>query len=1309
MTFSSNAARRAPMSSAQRRLFLQCRLPGGDRAYHLVHVARVRGPFSLDAAQAFAERMVARHDALRCAFRFEAGEFVCDVHDRVDVRLTVSDEGVFDPEKDLDALVEACDQPFDLAIPPLFRVLVRPVGPDDRIVVFVCHHLIFDGRSAALIAEEMRTLLAGNKLEPLDRGYTDFVEWESSFLASGEYARQRKFWLDRYRSPPARPKLPTDFPRPAVKSFAGASLIDYLDSRAVKTLSMARGATLFMTLLATFFCALHRFTGEREITLGTLVSPREAGGFGNVVGLFANTLPLTARIDPETPFTDLLDRVRTLVLDAMGNAEFPFEHLVAALPFAERNALNPLLDIVFNFERTAGRRADVIGGTTVETIDLYADVAMFDFAVDLVEYEDAVRVRVEYSTAIFREDTVRGLLDGYFAIVRRVCARPDTPVGELSLVSDEAWARISACNDTSRPIAAGTFLDVWRKQAARQADYPALRLGEDEMSYGRVENRSNRLARALIEGGVRPGSVVASALEGVIDWPVLLLAIWKIGAVYLPVSPDAPARRTALRLEDAGAVLLATRAADRDIFTDFPIAVTIEELNAEAGSLPAVDPGPGPAPGDPAYIIHTSGSSGTPKGVIVDHRAVHSHIDAVRGIYRLRPDDNVLQFASPTFDASLEQVLVAHAAGACSVLVASRFMDPGTLLDEIETREITVAEFPPALLRELIAHLKPRSLRRLRRLISGGDTLDARTATETLRFLSAEARLLNIYGPTEATMAASVFTVPADLSRWRGRPSLPIGKPLPNTRFYILGPGDALLPPGVPGELAIAGDRLALGYLNHPAATAEKFVEIDIRGVTERIYRSGDRARLLDDGDVEFMGRLDRQVKLRGYRVELGEIERTLLGLPGVEEAVVVKLGEEDARLVAFVVPRSSSGIDGGALQEALRERLPEHMIPSTITIVGALTKNAAGKIDLAALPETGGRGTDPGSPEAPLDPIEWAVWDIWRHVLGTDDLGRNDTLLRMGGNSLTALRIMVEVRDRFGVDPPLSLMLNSPTVASLAEFLRGADASRPPSSVVALGDGGGGAPVILLPGLGGQLLDLHELSRWLGDDRRVFGVQYPADAAGIEDLAERVERDLEAELSGAVLVGHCFGAHVAFELARRLEKAGVRPGAVVALDAAPPGTESTRYTPSRPELIDLTVRMLLGDRDGTAWPDTRAGADTEEAIERAVALLKSADRVPNGTDAAALGRALDVLAQRAASLAAHLPAGPIRTDIHLFKAPESAADGEEWDWSPFTSGVFRQNPAPGGHFDMIKGEIAPVLADLIRRAVSDGGNGGTT
>ncbi len=1326
MSLPPQLERRLPMSSAQRRLYLQCQLPGGDRAYHLLYLARLRGPFSLDAARAFAGRMVARHEALRSAFCMAQGEFLCEVHRQVDVAFTVLDPA--DPaELDalLAALVEAHDTPFDLAVPPLFRVVVQPLGPDDCVLMFNCHHLIFDGYSGGIIARDIMDALAGRELAPVERGYSDFADWERAFFGSPAYAKQRDFWLGRYARPPARLALPADFPPPARKSFAGASFIRFLDSREAKAFSMGQGATLFMTLLAAFFCTLARLTGQAEVTLGTLVSPRERGGFHNVVGLFANTLPLTQTLDPDTRFADFLQRVRIMVFEALQNAEFPFEHLVDQLPFLERGAKNPLTDVVFNFERVARQRVETFREVTVEPLDCYANVSMFDFAVDIVEYESEVRFRVEYATSLFREETMQGLMDAYFNVVAQVCARPEIRLGELGLAADEALARLAGWNDTARPLKPGSCLDAWQRQAAESADNPAVRLGGRELSYAQLEARANRIAHFLLRRGAGPGAVVGVALEPGPDGPAALLGVWKAGAAYLPLSAAQPWQRLKHQLDDSGAALVLTQQALSGAFAGFPAVEALDALGPELAACPAQAPDLAPDPDRPAYILYTSGSTGAPKGVLVDHRAVHAHLEAVKGVYRLQPDDNVLQFAAPTFDASLEQILAALSAGACLVLLDSRLKAPRALLEFLAAEEVTVAEFPPAYLRELLPALRelgPRPLRRLRRLASGGDVLDPGLAGELQRFLPAGARLLNFYGPTEAAMAASVFTVPDDLSPYASWRSLPIGRPLPNTRLHVVSPGGALLPVGMAGELCIAGERLARGYLNRPELTAGRFVTLDLPGGPERVYRTGDRARWLPDGNIEFLGRLDRQVQVRGYRVEPGEVEQALLAHPEVGEAAVLLDGDgQEGGLTAFVVPRGRDAVGPRALYEWLRERLPDYMIPAACHLVPELPRTAAGKLDRQALPAVA-EGLPAADVEPPLDPLEWDLWRIWRTILKTPRIGRSDVFFQLGGNSLGVIQVMVAVKNAYGVDLPLSLLLNAPTIAGIAEFLRG-EGGGAPSCVVPLGQAGRGglAPVVLVPGLGGQLLDLFELSGHLGQLRPCLGLQHPLRGEGVRDtgigadtgieaLASRLLRELDAAAGplglpdglpeGCVLLGHSFGGYVAFELALLLERRGRGPQALLLLDvAAPQGVGD--FAPSGRELLDMAVWTLLGGRDDALWPPTPAQEDEAAASARALAVLQAAHRVPGSVGVEEFRQDLGVIAGRAAAFSAYAPAARIRADIHLFRARESEAGqelaGRNWDWSARTAGAFAQHWTPGSHFSMVKGAHAAALAELIQ------------
>nr|MDA8126385.1 condensation domain-containing protein [Deltaproteobacteria bacterium] len=623
MNLPPHIEKRTPLSSAQRRLYLQCQLPGGDRAYHLLYLARVRGSFPLDGARAFAARMMDRHESLRTAFRVEKGEFLAEVHRQADLAFTVRDEN----ESALDALVEALDAPYELSVPPLFRLAFLRLGEREGIFVFNCHHLVYDGYSAGILTRDLLDAVAGRDLAPLERTYSDFVAWESAFFQSAAYEEQRDFWRRQYPKAPKRWAFPPDFPPPAAKSFAGDYFIRYLDSQEPKAFSMSQGATLYMTLLAAFYCVLYKLSGqerEGEITVGTLVSPRESGHFQNVIGLFANTLPLTQFLDPETPFSTLLQNVRTMVFQAMQHADFPFEHLIRQLPFLEKGVRNPLFDIVFNFERVARQKIDGFGDVAVEPVDHFAKVSMFDLSIDLVEYEDQVRFKVEYATTLFREESMQGLMDAYFGIIGQVCRRPDIPVGELSLISEETRDRLRHWNDTGRALKKGrTFLDLWKAQAAQQGDNPALRLRGREWTYGQLEARANRWARVLTDRQIGAGSVVAVALDRSCEWVIALLALWKAGAVYLPLSAAHPPQRLRHQLTDSRAVLTITEEIHRDVFTGLSPVITPEALNSPAAAAgdSEGDPGREPSEAQPAYIIYTSGSTGTPKGVLVDHRA----------------------------------------------------------------------------------------------------------------------------------------------------------------------------------------------------------------------------------------------------------------------------------------------------------------------------------------------------------------------------------------------------------------------------------------------------------------------------------------------------------------------------------------------------------------------------------------------------------------------------------------------------------------------------------------------------------------
>ncbi len=1298
--------KRMPMSSVQRRLYLQCQLPGGDIAYHLLYLARVRGPFSLSGAQDFAARMIERHASLRTAFRMENGEFIAEVYPKIDFAFTVIDGN----EADLEGIVQTCDRPFDLTAAPLFRLVILRLSEAECILTFNCHHLIFDGYSAGILAKDILDELSGHKLAVLERTYFDFVQWEKQFFQSTEYKIQQDFWLKKHPDPPKRVALPTDFTPPATKSFAGDYFIRYLDTKELKALCRAEGVTLFVTLLAAFYCVLSKLSNQDEITLGTLVSPRESGQFQTVMGLFANTLPLTQVLNPQTSFSELLQTVRTLVFQAMQHADFPFEHLVSQLPFLEKGVRNPLFDIVFNFERVARGKAETFGDVTVESLDYYAKVSMFDLAIDLVEYEDQVRFKVEYATTLYRDESIQGLMDAYFGIIQQVCRQPDILIGDLNLVAQDAHSQLLQWNDTTRPLKKGwTFLDIWQRQVINYADNPALRLNGREVTYGQLEERANRLAHYLIDQTISPESVVAVAMDPSPEWVIAIVALWKVGAVYLPLAASHPRKRLMVQLADSKAVLVLTQDHLQANFSGFSRVLTTEALESILATSPKHAPGQKIQGTQPAYIIYTSGSTGTPKGVLVNHLSTYAHIDGLKGVYKLRSDDNVLQFSSPTFDASLEQILVTLAAGACLILLDSQLKDPLDMLDTLAAEEIHVAEFPPAYLRGLLPALTPYALRTIRLLVSGGDVLNATLAREIKQYLPADAKFLNFYGPTEATMAATVYPVPGNLQPYDSWLSLPIGKPLPNTRIYILDGNHQLLPLGVAGELCIAGERLAQGYLSRQNLTTEQFVYVERMGTRERVYKTGDRARWLADGTIEFLGRLDRQVQLRGYRIELAEIEQTLQRHPDVRDVVVIKNSDHQESLAAIVATEQPSPTNAGVLYAWLQDYLPGYMIPATFSFMEAIPRTPEGKLDRQAL--TVEIDNCPvAENEMPRDPLELDLWSMWRNILKLQHIGRNDNFFHIGGNSLSVIQVMVEVKNKYHLDLPLSLLLQSPTIAILADFLRSAPSLGTPSCVVTLNRAGTRPPIVLIPGQGGNILDLYELSTCLDKEFPCYGLQHPWDSNesapndSIENLARYYLQELESSISlqGCILVGHSFGGYVAYEMARILQQRQRPAQSLLLLDVvAPQGAARGDHRPlTAQDVLDLTIKCLMGSRYDTLWNELKGHKPGVNADTQALAYLQKEGRIPDSLSIDRFRHCVQTIVQRGAAFTGYQPASPIDTDIYLYRAQETdetqGSQQEGWNWAGFTGGSFVRHWIPGDHFTMIKGGNASALAETI-------------
>jgi amino acid adenylation domain-containing protein len=1358
------------MSSVQRRIFLQCQREGGDQSYHLFQFLRLRGPVDLDRARHIAGQIVARHQALRSGFVLEAGEFIVEIHRQVETAI----ESVAGSEAQIPEIIDRFREPFALDRPPLFRLLAIRLAPEDHLIGFVCHHLLMDGLCARLLADEATRLLAGETLPDVEQVYADYVRWETEFFDSAQYQRQRAFWLQRFRNPPERLDALRDVDR-RCKSFAGCNFIEILDYQRIRQLASNGEATVYEFLLSVLFCLAGRLSGQRDITLGSFVSPRAGGGFESVFGVFANTLPLRIDVDPQLRFAELLERVKTLVRQAQGHANYPFDHLIQDLDFIEPEARNPLFDWAFSYETFSWARSSRVRQTEISLVPYLPPTSQFDLAINVYEHRDRLELHVDYCSDVYRETTVRGMLRGYRALIAQLGEQPSPRLCELGLMDQDGEADPAEETFAARPVRGGavelstlappTFLERFHAQVQINPFNPAVWDQDWELSYRDLNRRAERLAAALVQTGLQTGEITAVLLPKSIDWIISLLALWKARAVYLPLASSDPSARLQRQLADSGAALVLTTRALEQSVAGFPGPVRcLEErefwpeaargdgVTAEPvmGSREEDEAGPRPL----AYLLYTSGSSGRPKGVKVSHRAVAAHLASLESVYQMRPDDNLLQYAALIFDASLEQVLVALASGARLVLAEADRLAPAQLLELIDSEALTVVELPPAMLQIFRPILQRADLAGLRLLISGGDVLSPELASWLKGLLPAGARLMNFYGPTEATMAATVFEVPAEVSPFLEQADLPIGRPLLGTRAYVLGPENVPLPAGIAGELCLAGERLAEGYLNRARREADAFIELPLAGRIERLYRTGDRVRARDDGQLEFLGRLDSQVQLRGIRIELGEIEQSLCRHPEVSEAVVWAPEQPANALQARIGSATLTPEDVPRLRDWLAEQLPAQLIPARMQIVDRLPRGAAGKIDRQAVragviqDDRSSAHLQDGSPGASdawrarrllkrLDPLELALLGLWQDLLGTTTIELHSDLLTLGATSLSAVQVMAEIERRYGVTLPLALMLRSPTIAAMVHALREAKpvvAEGPVVSVRGADAAGVCADdmpdLLLLPGTSGQALELYELIAALPRSYACHVYQWPDRESQPDQSIAAVAAHCLASLPPAlverppVLLGPSAGGRVALALTGLLEARGTPPAGLLVLDVAAPGglphqeavaselavlgeSASSEVAPTngtidyRFQALYAVVNYLAGDGAASQLPAGECNAGVRAALE----LLAPAVGSDSSLTEEGLTELVELTALRLKAFDDDLPRAPINTELHCFIARHGSLFDRVEDvnrgWRTATRGAYHCHLVAGDHHSMLRGEAVKVLGRKIAELLS--------
>ncbi|WP_230091983.1 non-ribosomal peptide synthetase [Streptomyces olivaceus] len=1076
-----------PLSFAQRRLWFLHRMEGPSATYNIPLTLRLSGDLDRRALEAALADVVARHESLRTVFPAVDGvpyQRVLDP-DEAWPRLRTTD---LDERELPERLAQAARYGFDLAgEPPLRAELLRP-APDEHVLLLVVHHIAGDGWSTGPLARDLTAAYAARaegaepQWSPLPVQYADYALWQRELLGDGSdpdslLSGQLAYWRRRLAHLPEQVELPFDRPRPAATSYRGAHLPVRIDAGlhdGLRALARDGGASLFMVLQAALAALLGKLGAGTDVPVGTPIAGRTDEAADDLVGLFVNTLVLRTDLSGDPSFTELLDRVRAGALAAYAHQDVPFEHLVEALNPSRSLAHHPLFQTMLALQNAPLATFD-LPRLRVATDLVPTGTAKCDLTFVLAEQPAGGGLSgvVEYSTDLFDRATVAGIVERWLRLLRAFAADPGRSIGQVDVLSaEELRALLPAPVDRSETPSTSTLTSLFRRQVRETPAAAALTDGEVAWTYAELNARANRLAHALIGRGVGPEQRVALALPRSAEQVVAVLAVLKAGGAYVPVDPDYPAARIAYLLRDARPALLVTTSR----FADLPGADGVERLLLDTAGpdgaddlddlddldgLPDTDPEVPLDPDHAAYVIHTSGSTGEPKGVVVPHRNVVRLFTSTEKLFGFGADDVWTLFHSYAFDFSVWELWGPLLHGGRLVVVDHQTSrSPGAFLELLARERVTVLNQTPSAFYQLMqADAESPGTGRplaLRTVVFGGEALEhARLASWYERHPDDAPRLVNMYGITETT----VHVTHAALDRAGASPGH-VGTALADLRTYVLDAHLRPVAPGVPGELYVAGAGLARGYLDRPGLTAGRFVADPFGEPGSRMYRSGDVVRRAADGGLRYVGRADQQVKVRGFRIELGEIEAALAAHPGVAQVAVLARRDraDDTRLVAYLVPTpgntpspapgsvsspapenapsaaATDAPDPAALRAHLRERLPEHMVPSAFVALDALPLTANGKLDQRALPAPD--LTPASTARAPRTPQEQVLCELFAEVLGVASAGVEDGFFDLGGHSLLATRLAARVRATLGVEMPLRILFEAPTPAGLAAAL---------------------------------------------------------------------------------------------------------------------------------------------------------------------------------------------------------------------------------------------------------------------------------
>lgn len=1182
-----------PVSFQQRRLWFIDRLHPGSATYNVDSTMRPKGPLDIEAMTKAINGLIARHEALRTTFTILDGE-PCQIVSS-DLRISVPVRDIRDlpcAERMTEArrlLDNEARRPFDLERGPLIRALLVRLTDTETALFFVHHHIVTDAWSRGIFERELFALydafVVGNEspLPDLRLQYPDYAAWQRRYLSGKRLDDLLAYWRNRLEGAPRAVAIPTDHRRNSPGDLAGSRLDREMPSALItgfSELARKEKVSLYFAGLTAFNAFLHRYSGEEDIVVGVPVQGRERAETLGIIGFFLNMLPVRSDVSGNPTFRELLGRVRKAAAADLAHHHLPFERMVEDLQPDRRPGETPLFNtsfVMLDLRNRINLDDDFQG--------LDTGTAPFDLSVVLSERKDGTRLTFRYNSALFEKSTIERMMSHFVRLLEGVVESPDRRISEIPLLTpDERHEITTAWNQTHAEFPRDASLQkLFEAQADASPHTIAVSDGATRVTYAELDAQANGLAHFLQNRGVAPHKTVGICLKRSIDFIVAILAILKTGAAYLPLETNYPEGRKKFILADANATHVLTRSEFMAAGECGSIPVVfLDTVRAEIAAAPSRRPSSRTAGGDLAYIIYTSGSTGQPKGVAV----------LQSGVSRLVINTNYLSFSSGTVIAHISSVAFDAATfevwgallngGRLEIFDEETVLRPDSLAEAISARRITAMFMTTALFHQT-AQAKPDAFAGLDTLLVGGETIDPVACNRVLGAVPPK-RLVNIYGPTETTTFAAfheIRRVPGNAA------SIPIGRPIANTRLYIVSPNMQPVPIGVPGELHIGGPGVARGYVNLPELTSKRFILdafSDQPGAL--LYKTGDRARFLPGGSIELLGRFDRQIKMRGFRVEPAEIEAALLRHPLIAQAAVgLTEGQRgDQHLSAHLVKRSEDSVSSSELRTFLKATLPGYMIPDSFIWLDRLPLTASGKLDRSAVHNQ--TPHDESATVAPRTATERIVASIWAEHLGLESIGIEDDFFELGGHSLLAVTLILALESRFEVTLPLTLLFGAPTVAAISKAIEKRIEPSRQIRIIAIQPNGRKTPIFAIPGGGGSAISYGLLARGLGGDQPFYGLEH----AGLDDgevppdqiesvaaiYAEDILRQSPAD-QPCILLGACSGAIVALELARLLAARQRRVDYVIMLDPSPTGTDRRRAPTPKLWRRLLTARFIVG------------------------------------------------------------------------------------------------------------------------------------